>query len=266
MKRFLFLPVVLLFALFGNEALCREISSAGGSTGQKVVVLDPGHGGRDLGAEGTSGLAEKTVTFALAQKIKEILSGTYDVHLTRNGDYTLEIEKRTAVANHRRADIFISLHAAASFQHKARGMAIFYCGPDTTHGSTHTGQGEQMAEHGEKLHPWDHIQSVHSEKSQFLANLVHRQLVAKFNPLHKRIREAPCLVLRGADMPAILVELAYLSHPAEEKELADPGVISNLAAAIGEGISDFFTQGRGCIKKEGVIMEEDITTGRGAVW
>lgn len=264
-KLLLIWPALLLFALFKDEALPAGISLAPWSPGQKVVVLDPGHAGHDPGAMGPSGLPEKAVTLALAQKIKEILSGAYAVHLTRNGDYWIDIEKRTAVANHLRAHIFISLHAGGSFHHKARGMAIFYYGPDTSQRSTSPRENDHISEAGEKLYRWDHIQSKHTEKSELLANFVHKQLLARLNPMDRGIHEAPCLVLRGADMAAILVEIAYLCHPAEEKNLKDPGVISAVAEAICEGIRDFFRQTNGCTNHKGMIQKRPAA-GRGAAW
>ncbi len=247
-----------------TAALAKDALLSEDSPGRRVIVLDPGHGGHDLGSVGPSGLAEKSVTLALAKRLKDILTETCTVHLTRDGDYWLNIEKRTAVANHHRADIFISLHAGGSFHHKARGMAIFYFGRGTSQGLAP--QEETFAvEDGENPTLWDHIQFMHAKKNQFLANLVHKELAARLNPMNRGIHKAPCLVLSGADMPAILVEIGYVSHPAEEKELRDPGIISAAAKAIGQGIREFFRQTSGCIKEEDMI-EEEIVTGRGAAW
>jgi len=217
-------------------------------------VLDPGHGGHDRGAIGPSGLVEKDVTLRLAKRIKEILSGTYAVYLTRNADYWLSIESRTAVANHRHADIFISLHAGGSFEHKARGVAIFLHAPDCGQGLSpepveHAGDG------GKTMGPWSQIQLRHTAKSKCLADLVHNELVERVHPMNRGIREAPCLVLRGADMPAILVEVGYVSHPAEEAELMEPEVIATAAEAVCQGIRRFFTQTSGCMNAKGMIEE-----------
>lgn len=208
---------------------------------RKVVVLDPGHGGHDPGAVGPSGLAEKVVALSVAQEIREILSPTYEVHLTRDDDYSVDIERRTEVANHYRANIFISIHAGGAFGHQGRGTAILYHRRrSTSSGFPPYRQHRDSWEINEKPIPWDDIQGKHTAKSQLLAKLVHRHLMGKLSPVDKGVREAPLLVLRGADMSAVLVEIAHLSHPAEEAQLRKPEIISTAAQAISEAIKEYF--------------------------
>ncbi len=235
--------ILLVLALVVNDVLpARAVSLSQELPHRKIIVVDPGHGGHDLGAVGPSGLAEKDVTLSVAQRIKEILLGIYEVHLTRNDDYTIDIEHRTAVANHYRADIFVSIHAGGGFRHQARGVVIFYHSPRTGPGSKPPQQQRHSWEMGEKPLPWDYIQGVHTVKSQAMAKFVHSHLLAKFSSVDRGVREAPCFVLRGADMPAILVEIGHLSHPADEKELRKPEVISAAAEAICEAIKEYFTK------------------------
>ena len=235
-------PILLVLALVVNDApSAQAISLSQELPHRKVIVVDAGHGGHDLGAVGPSGLAEKVVTLSVAHKIKEILLGTYEVHLTRNDDYGIDIEHRTAAANYYRADIFISIHVGGGFRHQARGVAIFYHSFHTGPWSKPLRQQSDTWEMGEKLLPWDYIQGVHKSKNQILAKLVHRHLLPKLSTVDRGVREAPCLVLRGADMPAVLVEIGNLSHPADEKELRKPKVISAAAQAICEGIKEYFT-------------------------
>ena len=234
-------PILLVLALvINNVSPSQAISLSEELPHRKVIVVDPGHGGHDLGAVGPSGLAEKVVTLSVAHKIREILLGAYEVHLTRNDDYRIDIEDRTAVANHYRADIFISIHAGGGFRHQARGVVIFYHSPRTAPGSKPTRQQEDSWETAEKPLPWDYIQGVHTAKNQILAKLVHRHLLAKLSPADRGVRKAPCFVLRGADMPAILVEIGHLSHPADEKDLRKPKVISAAAEGICEAIKEYF--------------------------
>jgi len=236
-------PILLVLALVVNDAPpAQAISLPQELPHRKVVVVDAGHGGHDIGAVGPSGLSEKVVTLSVAHKIKEILLGTYEVHLTRNDDYGIDIEHRTAVANHHRADIFVSIHVGGGFRHQARGVVIFYHSSRSGQWSNPPRQQRDSWEMGEKLLPWDYIQGVHKSKNQVLAKLVHRHLMPKLNTVDKGVREAPCLVLRGADMPAILVEIGNLSHPADEKELRKLNVISAAAEAICEGIKEYFTK------------------------
>jgi len=233
------MPLLLVVAVsLTAKAAAQEISLSHDLPGRQVVVLDPAHGGRDPGAVGPSGLAEKDATLVLAEKIRDVLTPDYTVYLTRDGDYWLDIEKRTAVANHYRADIFISLHAAGCLHHMAQGMAIFLYGSGSDQGLSpepveNIGDGEEI------LRPWDQIQLRHTNKSKCFAALVHHELVAKLNPMDRGIQSVPCLVLRGVDMPAVLVEVAYVSHSAEEKELRDPSFMSAVAEAIGQGIREF---------------------------
>ena len=262
-----FYLVSFLFLMSGPatpEAMAQDTSLPAGFLGHKVIVLDPGHGGNDLGAVGPSGLAEKSVTLVLGQRIRDHLAGSYSVHLTRDGDYWVDIEERTAMANHLRADVFISLHVGGSFRHKARGMAIFCHGPGISQGQV-AHQEDRVLEAEQRLHPWNRIQRRHATKSKLLANLVHGQLLAGLNPIDSGVHQASCLVLSGADMPAILVEIGYVSHPDEEQELRDPRIISAIAEAIGQGIREFFRQTSGCINGKSMINGK-IATGRGAAW
>ncbi len=221
------------------EAPAQDISLSNDLLDYKVVVLDPGHGGHDSGAVGPSALAEKDVTLVLAKKIKDALGPDSTVYVTRDGDYWLNIEKRTAEANHHRADVFVSLHAGGSLHHKAQGIVIFCYGSGTGQGLS----AQPVKNAGECTsgpHPWDHIQLRHTIKSKRLADLLHNELLAAINPMDRGIHTAPCSVLRGADMPAVLVEVGYVSHPAEEKQLGDPSFTSAVAKAIGRGIREFF--------------------------
>jgi N-acetylmuramoyl-L-alanine amidase len=256
--------LLLASVSFTAKARAQDVSLSHDLLGHKVVVLDPGHGGHDPGAVGPSGLAEKDVALVLAKKIKDALAGTYAAYLTRDGDYGLDIERRTAVANHFRADVFISLHAGGSLHHEAQGMAVFYYGAEMAQGFS-AEPAEPVGDGGQTLPPWDQIQLRHTAKSKRLADLLHNELLAGFNPMDRGIDRAPCFVLRGADMPAVLVEIGYVTHPAEEKVLKDPGFMSTVAEAVSQGIKAFFRQTNGCINKQGMI-EEKIGAGRGAAW
>ncbi|MDY6952123.1 MAG: N-acetylmuramoyl-L-alanine amidase [Thermodesulfobacteriota bacterium] len=236
-KRLALLFIIFFSVSLADKAWAQEPSSLVGLGGQKVVVLDPGHGGHDHGAVGPSGLAEKTVALNLARKVEETLRKDYAVHVTRDGDYWVSIENRTAMANHHRADLFLSLHTGGSSHHMARGMAVFFFGPGRGLASQKVAP---VAQTKEGLRPWDHVQWRHATKSKLLADVVHRHLLAQVNPMDRGMHEAPCLVLRGADMPAILIEVGYVSHPEEEKELNDPDIITTVAEAIGKGIREFF--------------------------
>jgi len=207
---------------------------------KKVVVIDPGHGGRDVGAQGTGGSLEKDVVLTLAQRIESELKSKYKVTLTRSGDYRLEIPRRTDVANHLNADVFISIHVGGSFQHNASGILIYYF-LDTTTAAAATGRGfaEPPADNGGQA-DWDRLQLKHVESSRLLARSLKEQIDSRLSFSSSKILAAPILVLRGADMPAILIEIGYLSNPEEEKKLQDDRTLNDMARAIGNGIIDFF--------------------------
>jgi N-acetylmuramoyl-L-alanine amidase len=201
----------------------------------KVITLDPGHGGHDFGAVGPSGLKEKDVTLAVAKYLQEILRDTCIVRLTRDGDYWLDVQKRTARANHNGSHLFVSLHASGSLDHRARGMAVFYYGNGLL-----SKQNAAIEEHRVSPLPWDEIQTAHTVESKRLAKLVDECMPAKLDRVNRGIHSAPISVLQGADMPAILVELSYLSHPGEEKDMGQAGLLSKTAEAMAEAIRAYF--------------------------
>jgi N-acetylmuramoyl-L-alanine amidase len=233
---------VLMVVSMAARATAQTVAFSPDLLGHKGVVLDPGHGGHDRGAVGPSGLAEKDVTLVLAKKIRDTLTGNHKVFLTREGDYWLDIERRTAVANHCRADVFISLHAGGSLYHGAHGVAVFYYGAETAQGFFPE-PAPPVGDGGQALPPWDQLQPKHTAQSRRLANLIKDQLIARLNPADRGVQKVPCLVLTGVDMPAVLVEIGYVTHPSEEKMLKDSESVSAVAEAIGQGIRAFFGQG-----------------------
>jgi N-acetylmuramoyl-L-alanine amidase len=207
---------------------------------KKIVVIDPGHGGRDVGAHGTGGSLEKDVVLTLAQRIESELKSKYKVTLTRSGDYRLDIPRRTDVANHLNADVFISIHAGGSFQHDAAGILVYYfLGTSTAAATTGRGLAKPSTDEGNQAE-WDRLQLKHVESSRLLARSLKEQIDSRLTFSRSKILAAPVLVLRGADMPAILIEIGYLSNPEEEKKLQDERTLDNIARAIGNGINDFF--------------------------
>jgi N-acetylmuramoyl-L-alanine amidase len=173
--------------------------------------------------------------------MKEILSETYEVHLTRDGDFTVDVEDRTGAGNRYRADVFVSLHAGGAFGHQGRGTVIFYYGHSRGLASFSSEKHGGPLEINEEPIPWDEVQGKHQVRAQLLAGLVHRHLREQVSPVDIGVREAPCLVLCGADMPAILVEMAHVSHPAEEALLKKPEAITAAAEAISAAIKEYFT-------------------------
>lgn len=188
---------------------------------KRVIVLDPGHGGYDKGAQGAAGTFEKKITLTLAQLIVNELENEFELILTRTDDYGLDIASRINIAHHLKANLFISLHTGGSFLHQTSGIDIFYF--------------EKMSQSATAC-----AETLHSTNSRFLAELIQKRFYDGKKKSKVQVRGAPLLVLEGADMPAILIEVGYLTHPIEEKKLADKEYLADLAKKISQGVIDFF--------------------------
>jgi N-acetylmuramoyl-L-alanine amidase len=210
--------------------------------GTPVVVIDPGHGGNDTGAKGPEGTMEKAVTLDLARLIADRLMTSCQVVLTRSGDYGLELAERTAVANRSAADIFISLHTGSSFISSINGSAVYFYQPFTESSLTAEAQTPKTMTDSSLSLSWDQIQLKYQTSSEKLAKLIQHEIVATGSSPNTKIQGAPLLVLEGADMPAVAVEIGNLSNPNEEKMLHDPEFLSRIAQAIARGIDAFLTQ------------------------
>jgi N-acetylmuramoyl-L-alanine amidase len=210
---------------------------------EKTIVLDPGHGGYDKGAKGPDGTIEKSITMEFALVLAAELKKTYNVSLTRTDDYWVDTLTRTAMANHENADLFISIHTGGSFLHQASGISLYYYEKIPTSalmldiGSAKDSKSSNFKE------LWSNIQVRHQKNSRVLAECILNSLKGRvddkfeYNP---EIQGAPLLVLEGADMPAVLIEIGYITNPADEKSLNDIVSMSFLAQKIKRGIDDFF--------------------------
>lgn len=214
-----------------------------------LVVIDPGHGGEDTGAESAVGMAEKDLTLAVAERLaKDLLARGYAVRLTRDGDQTRALTDRTALANRLDATVFVSLHANASRATSARGAETYYMSLDkasdedaaaaarlenAAHGADNNGDSKL------DLILWDMAQAEILNESARLALDVQQQLNTLLNLPDRGVKQAPFVVLKGATMPAVLVEVGFLSNAREAKQLADSGYQQRLAAAIASGIEGF---------------------------
>lgn len=213
---------------------------------KKIIVLDPGHGGYDKGARGAArgvdGAFEKTITLSLARMIATELGSKYRASITRTDDYLLGIPDRTAVANHMEADLFISIHVGGSFLHKATGITVYYFKEMLGHDIIFNGARSKIYNSGNDQTTWDDIQKRHITRSRALAKSVQTQINDRIKHMETRIEGAPLVVLSGADMPAILVEIGYISNPGEEKKLCDTRILSEFAKAISKAIDNFLSE------------------------
>ncbi|MBC8198999.1 MAG: N-acetylmuramoyl-L-alanine amidase [Desulfobacteraceae bacterium] len=241
MKRFFALIICLLMSV------CFMITNGNAENDlfdgkKKIVVLDPGHGGHDKGAEGADGAFEKAITLSLARMIATELGSKYRAVLTRADDYLLGIPDRTAVANHRGADLFISIHVGGSFLHKASGITVYYFKEMSESDITFKGATSKTYNSDNDLTTWDNIQKRHVTRSKALAKSMQTQINDRIKHMETRIEGAPLVVLSGADMPAILIEIGYISNPGEEKKLRDTQILSEFAKAISKAIDNFLSE------------------------
>lgn len=214
-----------------------------------VVVIDPGHGGPDTGANTAEGLQEKILTLAIAQKTEALLEKEgIRVVLTRSTDVQVPLIQRTAIANYNRADLFLSIHLNASPAPSARGTETYYLSRDATDlwatqlAAKENAAGQDTAaapDGGLNLVLWELAQTSVIVESAALAEAVQQEFNTLLGTADRGVRQAPFVVLEGAQMPAILVEVAFLSNGEEAKRLADPAFQDQVAAALVKSILSF---------------------------
>ena len=218
-----------------------------------VVVIDPGHGGGDTGGCGPTGLLEKEVTLKLAMRIKRLLTRRLrvKVFLTRESDGPVSLERRTAVANNQKADLFISLHANSSFDRDKSGLAVFAAsidpsGPDAARTVSAENKVIRLEPGGSSQSPeeyarmlWELAQNEYFAESitfgRMLVSACRRERIHLASPLPQH---GPFIVLIGASMPAVLLEIGYLSNPADEQLLKSDGYLDRLAGAVCDAVKE----------------------------
>ena len=205
----------------------------------KTIVLDPGHGGYDQGAKGPDGILEKNVTMAFARILAQELSKTYEVVLTRTDDYFVDLLTRTSMANHQNADMFISIHTGASFLHQVSGISLYYYEIVSTADLMSEEDTIEALKKNDLQTSWSDIQNKHRKVSKTLAELIMNR-INEIPQFKADIQGAPLIVLEGADMPAVLVEIGYITNPVDEKSLNDISALTDIADRIKSGIDDYF--------------------------
>jgi len=214
--------------------------------GLRAIIIDPGHGGDDAGAKGPQGTLEKNVTLAVARRLKASLEARLGVRvlLTRDGDQTIGSDQRASLANNNKADLFISLHANASVRPAVSGAEVFSLSLE--------GYGEQAQRALEgpsetlpvigggtreiEITPWEMAQGRHLDQSTLLARAVEAALRDRVAMSPRAIQQAPFRVLVGANMPAVLVEMGFLTNAVQEHQLASDEYQNAIAQALLDGI------------------------------
>jgi len=225
--------------------------------GIRTIVVDPGHGGSETGAIGPGGVQEKELTLLLAQQLASRLQQRLPVRIvmTRSDDTAVALDARPAIANQNKADLFVSIHLNSSLGAGAHGAETYFLAERATDpraessarqenagaaaGAASPAPGADGGEGDLQLMLWDLAQSRHLTESQRLANLVQGELNTALQLKDRGVKQAPFRVLVGATMPAILVELGFLSNPDEEKKLQDPEYRAELVDALVKAIARY---------------------------
>jgi len=219
-----------------------------------LVVLDPGHGGKDPGAIGVSGTYEKHVAFAAADELARQLhgSGRYRVSLTRQTDIFIPLEDRVAIAQARGASLFISLHADALTDHAVHGASVYTL--SATASDTQTARLAQR-ENAADRYAGPGATGVSPQVSQILASLVRHETRVGSSEAQQHIvsslghevklidnpaRHAGFAVLKSADIPSVLVEMGFMSNPSDEAALRQAGHRAMVASAIRRAVDSYF--------------------------
>jgi N-acetylmuramoyl-L-alanine amidase len=227
-----------------------HIPKAPAKTTLRRIVVDAGHGGKDPGAIGPSGVYEKTVTLKLAKALSKELTRQIgcEVVLTRSGDIYLPLEERTAIANKVGADLFISLHANANKNRKAYGIETYYLNfskNDKAAAVAARENGTSLKQVSDlELILFDLMANAKINESSRLATEIQESLVQRISKKYSNVRDlgvrqGPFYVLLGATMPSVLVETAFISNPREEKRLTSSAFQKSAAEAIARAIKNY---------------------------
>ena len=219
----------------------------------ECIVIDPGHGGLETGAKGKFGTLEKDLTLAIALKLAEITRQTRASHvvLTRDRDADISLEDRSAIANNNKASIFISIHVNSSYRKGAAGPETFFLSRNATdeearrlafleNNSKELKNSIQSDDEDViKMILWDMAQTAYLKQSSELAESIQTELNLLWGTANRGIKQAPFKVLTGVACPAVLVEVAFLSNPQEERKLLTDEYQQKVAEAIYNGLANF---------------------------
>lgn len=215
----------------------------------QTMVIDPGHGGDDPGARGPKGTLEKQITLDVARRLKTLIETRLGVRvvMTRDDDRGISLDGRDAVANNSKADLFLSLHLNAAPSSNVKGTEVFYlrldrAGEEARRNAAATelvlpavGGGSRPIE----VIPWDLAQSSHVDASSRFASMLEEEL-HKRGPMGPRpLQQVPMRVLSGANMPAALVEIAYLTNAEQEQRVQSAEFQTGVVQAMYDAVVRF---------------------------
>jgi len=228
----------------------------------KTVVIDPGHGGRDGGAVGPDGTKEKDLVLVIAREIKRLIEQKIGVRvlLTREGDYFVPLEERNRIASSAGADIFVSIHANSTQRPSVRGVETFFMSLEASdeeamaaaeaENSVVLFEGKDVSMDGDLAAIlFDMAQTEHMEDSSRFAKALHGNIKRSLDTADRGVKQAPFIVLAGATMPAVLVEVGFMSNPLDLEMLNNGEARQKIASAVYKSIRGFKTLFE--VKREG---------------
>ena len=215
----------------------------------RVVAIDAGHGGGDEGTRGESGTLEKDITLSIARRLRDRIEGRLGLRviLTRNRDDEIPLDARAAVANNNKADLFISLHVNASIRRSATGAEVSYLSMEEYGEEARALSGREP-----QLVPiigggmrqidivqWEMAQVQYLDRSARLADIVHEELSRRVPMSTRGVQEAPFRVLVGANMPAVLIEMGFVSNAGDEQRLRSAQFQNAVVDALTDSVQRF---------------------------
>ncbi len=227
---------------------------AGGSSLDRfdTIVLDAGHGGDDEGARGAHGVVEKHLVLDVARRLQARLQDAgLQVVLTRDRDVYVPLEQRTAIANQARGDLFLSIHANAASARAARGIETFFLSLEASDDDARQLAARENAAFRDLTVPvvpeddplvailGDLAAAELLQQSDEFARLAQREVSALNGAPSRGVKQAPFVVLMGLEMPAVLVEIGFVTNPSEAQELATETQRDRIAQALARATLEF---------------------------
>ena len=242
------------------EALAAKVDAKAAQSPIKRIVIDPGHGGHDTGTISASGMREKDLVLDVGRRLRAFIKNNYpdvEVIMTRDTDRFVALEERTAIANSRRADLFISVHANASPSRAASGVETFFLSPDRAPAEDLQAAARENArlasdKTGEKPEPMFASVTVGNRvaESRELARYIQAGLVRGIGAqsprtaMNRGVKHAPFVVLLGAAMPSVLAEVSFLSNPKDDALLQTGQFRERIAASLFAGLNAYLKKNR----------------------
>lgn len=217
----------------------------------RTLAIDAGHGGDEVGARGEAGTLEKDVTLAAARRLRAAVETRLGLRvvMTREDDRTVPLIDRTAIANNNKADLLLSLHANASFRRNASGAVAYVVEFDQSSEPAEVRVPERVPVFGGgfrdiEIVPWYLAQAAHRGRSEEFAHLVVRRLQGRVRLGPRPVDRAPLRVLESANMPAVLLEMGYLSNEDQERQLASGDFQNTIVQSLVDALVTFRDAGR----------------------